>query len=293
MHRGSIMTKPISIKSFIIKNFLRRTLLPVCGLLTFFALSGVSEAQVAPTAPTAERRPRATRAELEASLAEIDQILASPAISEPIKAQKRLEATSIRDRLENGDFQVGDQLQITLSVPITPGGQAINNAVFTIGPNQVLQLPDIPEIPLKGVLRSEVQDYLTENLKKLFKDQTVLVVPTIRLTILGGVAQPGFYQLPADTPLPDAIMKAGGPGQQTKLEDTVIRRGAEELWRREEVSAAITAGYTLDQMNLRAGDELVVGQESNTDWRQNLRTYMLIPGIILSLAALGRLFGIL
>jgi protein involved in polysaccharide export with SLBB domain len=154
-------------------------------------------------------------------------------------------------------------------------------------------MPDLPEIPLRGVLRSEIKDYLTEYLRRLFKDQTVQVIPTIRLTILGGVGNPGFYQLPADTPLPDAIMKAGGPGQATKLEESVIRRGQEELWGEEEVAKAITAGLTLDQLNLRAGDELVVGQETQRNWTQTLRTYALIPGLILSLAALGKLFGII
>lgn len=270
---------------------LRRIILrPVYGLLALLSLTGSAAAQVA---PTMDRRPQATRAELESTLVEIEKIIASPAYGDEVKRQKQSEATSIRDRLRDGDFAVGDQLSITLSVPIQPGGQPISNAAFTVGPNQMLQLPDIPEIPLRGVLRSEVKDYLTEYLRRLFKDQTVLVVPTIRLTILGGVGSPGFYQLPADTPLPDAIMKAGGPGGATKLEESVIRRGTEELWGEEEVAKAITAGLTLDQMNLRAGDELIVGQEKQTNWTQTLRTYALIPGLILSLAALARLFGII
>ncbi len=240
-----------------------------------------------------DRRPQASRADLESTLVDIEKIIASPAYSDEVKRQKQMEAASIRTRLQDGDFQVGDQLAITLSVPIQPGGQPINNGVFAVGPDQMLQLPDIAAIPLRGVLRSEVQTYLTEQLRRLFKDQTVLVVPTIRLTILGGIGNPGFYQLPADTPLPDAIMKAGGPGGNTELNKSVIRRGTEELWGEEEVAAAITAGTTLDQLNLRAGDELVIGQKSTTNWFTTLRTYALIPSLILSLVALGRLFGII
>jgi protein involved in polysaccharide export with SLBB domain len=260
-------------------------------LLSLLLLPAGSAAGQAP--PTLDRRPQATRAQLDSTLAEIDKIIASPAYSDELKRQKQMEAAVIRERLLEGDFQVGDQLNISLSVPIQPNGQPLNNVVFTVGPNQMLQLPDIPEIPLRGVLRSEIKDYLTERLQRLFKDQTVQVVPTIRLTILGGIPQPGFYQLPADMPLPDAIMKAGGPTQNSELEHTVIKRGQEELWGEEEVAAAITAGTTLDQLNLRAGDELVVGQKSNTNWFQTIRTYALIPGLILSLAALGRLFGII
>jgi protein involved in polysaccharide export with SLBB domain len=119
------------------------------------------------------------------------------------------------------------------------------------------------------------------------------VVSTIRLTIVGGIGNPGFYQLPAEMPLPDAIMAAGGPRDEKALEETVIRRSNEELWGEEEVASAIRDGLTLDQLNLRAGDELVVGQSANRNWFQTIRTYMLIPGLILSFVGLLRLAGIL
>ena len=243
-------------------------------------------------APTMDRRPQATRAELEATLVEIEKILASPAHGPEIKQQKQMEAAMIRHRLQEGDIQVGDQLQITLSVPTSPGATPINGP-FTVGPNQMLILPDIPPIPMRGVLRSEVKDYLTDQLSKVFRDQTVLVTSTIRLTIVGGIGKPGFYQLPAETPLPDAIMAAGGPQDEKALEETTIRRANEELWGEEEVSNAIREGLTLDQLNLRAGDELVVGQASKRNWFQTIRTYMLIPGLIISFVGLLRLVGVI
>ncbi len=257
-------------------------------LIALLALPTRLQGQVA---PTMDRRPQATRAELEARLVEIDKIQQG-IYSEGIKQQSRVEATMIRDRLRDGDFQVGDQLEVHLSVAVAPGGQPINGA-FAVGPDQMLQLPDLPPIPLHGVLRAEVKDYMTEFMSRLFKDQTVQVNPTIRLTIMGGVKNPGFYQVPADLTLPDAIEKAGGFGGGTDLSKTVIKRSNEELWGEEEMSRAITAAVTLDQLNLRSGDELVVGQKATTDWFHTLRTYAIIPGLILSLAALGRLFHII
>jgi hypothetical protein len=271
-------------------KFGRGSIRQIVLLSGLIAIAGSAKGQ---TPPTIDQRPQATRAQLDSTLVEIDKILASNAYGAEIKRQKQMEAAVIRERLREGDFQVGDQLSISLSVPIQPGGQPLNNQVFTVGPNQTLLMNEIPEIPLHGILRSEIQAYLTENLRRLFKDQTVLVVPTIRLTILGGVPQPGFYQLPSDMPLPDVIMKVGGPGPTTKLEESVIKRGDEVLWDEEDVSAAITAGTTLDQLNLRAGDELIIGMEKKSDLFTTLRTYALIPGLILSLAALGRLFGII
>jgi len=267
---------------------LRCVVLGVCCLLGLLALPIRTWAQVA---PTMDRRPQATRAELQARLVEIDQILAG-IYTEGIKQQVRSEAAMIQTRLRDGDFQIGDQLQVQLSVAVTPTGTPINGT-YSVMPDQILQLPDLPPIPLRGILRSEVKDYMTEFLSHLFKEQTVIVTPTIRLTIQGGVKQPGFYQLPADITLPDAITKAGGFGGGTDLNKTVIKRGDEELWGTEEMSQAITGAVTLDQLNLRSGDELIVGQTTTTNWFTTLRTYALIPGLILSLAALARLFGII
>jgi protein involved in polysaccharide export with SLBB domain len=239
-----------------------------------------------------DRRPQATRAELESTLVEIQNILASAAHSPEIKQQKQAEAAMIQHRLREGDIQVGDQLTITLSVPTAPNAAPINGP-FTVGPNQMLTLPDIPPIPLRGILRSEIKDYLTEHLGRLFKDQTVTVVSTIRLTIVGGISNPGFYQLPAETPLPDAIMAAGGPRDEKALDETVIRRSGEEIWGEKEVASAITSGLTLDQLNLRAGDELVVGMNAQRNWFQTMRTYLLIPAMIGSVVGLLKLVGVL
>ncbi|MGE0352474.1 MAG: SLBB domain-containing protein [Gemmatimonadales bacterium] len=256
-------------------------------------LSGVPGRSFGQAPPSLERRPTATRAELEASLAEAEKVLASPVYGAEIKAQKRAETQMIRDRLTNGDFQTGDQLYVELAVPVNPNGPPVKGN-YTVGPGQVLQLPDLPEIPLHGVLRSEVKGYLTEFLGRLFKDQTVTVSPTIRLLITGGVRNPGFYQVPADTPLPDVIMgAAGGMGQGAKIEESVIRRGDTELWPKKDVAEAITQGVTLDQLNVRSGDELAVGQQKQTNWLTTLRTFAIIPGLIISLAALGRLLGII
>jgi hypothetical protein len=73
----------------------------------------------------------------------------------------------------------------------------------------------------------------------------------------------------------------------------VVKRSDQDLWVNEEMNQFIIDAVTLDQLNLRSGDELIVGQEKQTNWYTTLRTYAIIPGLILSLAALGRLFHII
>lgn len=241
--------------------------------------------------PGSGRRAMATRAELQASLEEAQRIVSSRAYSDELRNQKKQEVTMLEDRLQNGDFRTGDQIQVVMSVPVTPGATPING-IYTIGPNQMLQLPGLPEVSMHGVIRSEAQQYIADQMSHLFRDQTVQVTPLIRLSMMGGVGNPGFYQVPADLPLPEVIMQAGGPTGAVDYDKSKIRRSGEEIWEGKEISRAIEEARTPDQLNLRPGDEFEVGEAPPKNWLQTLRTFAIIPGLILSFYGLGRLAGI-
>ena len=68
----------------------------------------------------------------------------------------------------------------------------------------------------------------------------------------------GFYQIPADVRADDAIMAAGGPAPDADLKKVFVRRGTTEIWTQDALLEAMRQGLTLDQLNLRAGDELVL-----------------------------------
>ena len=199
------------------------------------------------------RRAQATRQELEAALAEIEQVIASRGYSSRIREARLQEAELIRERLAEGDIQVGDQITLTvLDQPQFTG-------TFLIGPGRVLSLPGIPDISMRGVLRAEAQVHLTEQLRRQLRDPRVQVQTFIRLTISGTVARPGFYQVPADVMPTDAIMAAaGGFAGNSDPNRTTVRRQGREIWSRESFQDAVIRGMTLDQMNLRTGDEILV-----------------------------------
>jgi len=143
-------------------------------------------------------------------------------------------------------------------------------------------LPGLPEIPLRGILRSELQPYLTEKLKAYIREPEVRAETLIRLSIFGAVGSPGFYQVPAINLAGDAIMAAGGPSSNADPTKTVIRRAGVEIWTRDAFQEAMIQGLTLDQLNLRAGDELFIGERSRT----GLRTIVPVVSAIGSMAFL-------
>lgn len=231
---------------------------------------------------TDTRRVEATRPELEAQLVEIEKIVNSPGYSSRLRSAKRAEADLVRQRLVDGDLQVGDQINLTVV-----GEQALTST-FTVAPGRVLLLPGYPEIPLKGVLRAEIPEYLSQELRKYIRDPQVHAQTMIRLSIFGAVGKPGFYQVPADQLAGDAIMTAaGGPAGSADPHNTTVHRGGLEIWSKEAFQQAMVDGATLDRLNLRAGDEIRVGTQKHT----NVRNYLyFVTGLSSLYYLLSRIF---
>jgi hypothetical protein len=256
-----------------------RFLLPASILLLYLSAGRPASAIAQDT-----RRAQATRAELQASLAELEQYSASSGYSGRLRGEKRREADLIRRRLQDGDLQVGDQIELTVT-----GEQSLTNT-FTVVSGRMLSLPGLPDIPLKGVLRAEAQDYLTAQIGKYLKDPAVRVRTRIRLSVFGSVVKPGFYQVPADELATDAFMAAGGPAGMADPNKAFVRRGNQEIWPAEALREAIRQGLTLDQLNLRAGDELYLDPKKQGHGFNPFTIFYTLSAVTSAIYLIARIF---
>jgi protein involved in polysaccharide export with SLBB domain len=194
----------------------------------------------------------ASRADLTtaAERAEISAITGDPGQ----RAQNSMIAAAIRQRLRDGDLQVGDRVVVT----VTSDAVRRDTAVVKSGPS--LELSGIMVVPLAGVLRSELQDRVSAEVLKYVKARQIEVTPLLRVGILGAVVKPGYFAFASDIPLTDAIMGAGGPSVTADVNRSFVRRRNQQYRSASETSKAIAGGLTLDQFGLSAGDEIVIGQ---------------------------------
>jgi protein involved in polysaccharide export with SLBB domain len=259
------------------------------GMLVWSLLVGASIGVPSPAAAQEStpdgRRAVATREELQAALVEADRIANSGGYSRSFREAKAKEAGLVRERLQEGDFQVGDQIQLTIF------GETTASGVQTVGPGRVVSIPGLPDIPLRGILRSEVEPYLRDEVGRYIKNAQVKARGMVRLSILGGVVKPGFYQLDADMMLSDALTAAGGVLPTTEFKKTVVRRGSDKLIEGEGFTKALADGRSVDQLNLRAGDVIEVGLKPARDTYATIQTIALIPGLILGVYGIGKLAG--
>jgi hypothetical protein len=215
-------------------------------LLTSLAMhstAALGQSAAGPLASRADLTTAAERAEVAATRGDRGQ-----------RAQNSMIAAGIRQRLRDGDLQVGDRVVVT----VTSDAIRRDTAVVRSGP--LLELSGMVTVPLAGVLRSELQDRVSTEVLKYVKARQIEVTPLLRVGILGAVAKPGFFAFASDIPLTDAIMGAGGPAANADVNRSFVRRGNQQFRSTAETSKAITSGLTLDQFGLSAGDELVVGQ---------------------------------
>jgi protein involved in polysaccharide export with SLBB domain len=210
-------------------------------------------------APTQSSHVEATRDQLQALAVSTEQEAAS-APDAAVRQQKQMQAATIRARLRDGDFDVGDRVFISVR------GDSMVSDTVTVRAGRVIRLPNLPDISLQGVLRSELQDYLTKQLLRYIKRPDVQTTSLVRIAVMGSVSKPGYYQLPADVALADAIMMAGGPTTTADVDKTQIKRGNDVVYSSTLLGQEVAKGATLDQLNIRPGDQILIGERHKTNW---------------------------
>jgi len=160
-------------------------------------------------------------------------------------------------------FQTGDRILMRVE-----GDSALSDT-FTVVAGPALRLPNIGEVSLAGVKRGDVEAHLTRELGRYLKNPVVQAHALVRVSVVGEVTHPGYYAVPIDLVLADALMLAGGATQQGRVDQLQIWRGSSSLWGGDRLQAAIARGATLDELGVRAGDRIQVpGQrDPESKWR--------------------------
>jgi len=242
----------------------------------------------------------ATRPALEQLLERLQQTEQAPESSVAVRTWALSQAALVRARLSDGDFQAGDRVLLwvegaeALVERAAPGAprsveQELSDT-FTVRADRELMLPVVGVVLLRGVLRSELEAHLTREIGRFIRQPVVRARALIRVSVVGAVAKPGFYGVPGDAVLSDALMAAGGPTPDAKLRDLRIERSGKVLWQGTVLQRGMTEGRTLDDMNLRAGDQFFVPSGGRGSAYETVRTVGILLTIPITIYTLTRIF---
>jgi polysaccharide export outer membrane protein len=154
---------------------------------------------------------------------------------------------------------VGDRILLVVE------GDSMLTDTFTVVAGPAIQLPVIGAVSLAGVPRKGLEAHMRQALARYLKDPVVHARALIRLSIQGAITRPGFYAVPTDLVLADALMVAGGPIQEARVAKMRIERNGSRIWSGPKLQAAIARGATLEDLGLRAGDQIDVPRGRDTE----------------------------
>ena len=197
------------------------------------------------------------------------------------RAEYLWQAQVIRKRLAEGDFQTGHRIQL-----FVVGDSALSDT-FTVMSDRKLQLPNLPEISLAGILDSELQGFLETQLAQYIRNPSIRAQALLRVQVSGDVAKPGFYSIRTDTPVTDVVMNAGGPSQSAEMAKMELRRGSTTVVHRGGIQTAIQKELTMSDIGARSGDELYVPTKPGTNrWQKLAAITASVMGIVWAVAYL-------
>ena len=213
-------------------------------------------------------------------------------------ARPALEAKAARDekarqllgllnqRLERGDFLPGDLILMNVQ------GEETLSDTFTVAGDGTLRLPPptVGELPLHGVLRSELEPQVRRFVARFVRIPVVRATPLVRVSIQGEVARPGFYGVPADEPVTGAIMSAGGTTANADMRKLKINRNGRTVATGERLQRAINEGLSLEDASVRPGDEILVARKRNGTFMESARLLSFMISIAGGLYGLSRIF---
>ena len=227
-----------------------------------------------------------SRDDLSALIVRLEGAIRSPAYSEILKARAQAQAAEARSRLEDGDFQGGDRVLLVVQ------GESVLTDTFTVGQASELVLPLAGSISLRGVLHAELESYLAAQLARRIREPRVQARAMIRVAIEGAVLRPGFYSIPVGALLGDALMAAGGLVPTARVEQARLERSGREVLSVDAFRQAVTVGRTLDQLDVRAGDRIVVPERGGGlgGAEVTVRTFSLLISLPLTVFAVTQLF---
>lgn len=222
----------------------------------------------------------ASRAELERRLAALESLAGSTAYSERARARAVAEAATIRRRLSEGDFRIGDRIYIEVEASTLVGPNAVQTTTaevrdtLTVLEGQRISVRSIGEVSLAGVLRSEVQGRVTAAVNEVLLNARATTRPLVRLAVLGAVARPGYYSIPMEYRLDDLLMLAGGPAQNSPTQGMRVLRGDTIVLAESEVRRYIASGTIVGQIGLQEGDQLYIDRGAEPLGRQQTLQYL-------------------
>lgn len=208
-------------------------------------------------------RALANRRELTALADSLEREVARSGMSGRRRSMMRADIVNLRQRLTSGDMVPGDRILLRIQSE-TPKQDTLASRPDTVivSSETTLQVPGLAPISLRGVLRSEVESHIRDQIHAVIRNARISAVPLVSIGVLGSVTRPGYFFVPVTASITEAVMAAGGPLGDADPNGLVLQRGGRERWNRATMTAAAQQQVTLASLGTVNGDALFINKVS-------------------------------
>ena len=251
--------------------------------VAFFGLLGLSDAAASQSAGNPITM-SSSRFEITSRLQQIDQQLALAGTKGKQRDRLSDEATMLRNRLQEGDFRVGERFMLTLIK------DTVRTDSVTVRDSLLIGISNLPDMSLRGVLRSELTPRLTAFVAEFLLNTGVRTQILTRVSVMGEVGRPGFYYLAPDRPISEALTTAGGPTTKANIKRLEVFRGGKTILSAKKSEQAVKEGKTLEQLNIQSGDEIRIPSTRTFNWSLIVQLLLLASSLFFALINLLRFY---
>jgi hypothetical protein len=237
-----------------------------CQVLIALATSNVAQAQPAGAQ-------RATRQELSSRMSALEQQLAGSSLKGTSRTAVQGEVAAIKDRLDAGDFKVGDRFVVTMRF------DSVSTDTASVRDGLQVSLFNLPDVSLKGVLRSELDERLSTHVARYLRNATIRANVLTRVGIFGAVGSPGYYLASPDRPVSELVMLAGGPTPEANLNQLEIERSGKKILSAKDSKKALKEGKTLEQLDVQSGDDVRIATKRKINWQLLIQLFFIISSL--------------
>ena len=127
---------------------------------------------------------------------------------------------------------------------------------FVVDENGIVVVPKLGRVQVVGLSPDSLKSHLINSYSVYLRNPAIDVVLLRRITILGGVRNPGLYPVDPTMTLAEAYALAGGISPEGKLDEVELVRGGQRT------SYKISGATRIADTPLRSGDQLYVPTRS-------------------------------
>jgi protein involved in polysaccharide export with SLBB domain len=190
--------------------------------------------------------------------------------------------SALTHTLEGNRFIAGDALKIFIPLDTA----SFLNGTYPIDYSGFVVLPVAGRVKVTDLSPAEFTAYIQKTFEQYIRYPEVMVIPLIRVSLLGGFKMPGMYYVEPQRSVWDLISMAGGTNHERGLRKLVWERDRRVI--RNNLIPCLESGESLSMLGFRSGDQIWTPTEN-----RNIREILVREVLPFATFALSLYLGIM